>query len=145
MIQKLIDGVIYPLTTEEISVFNAPKTLTQLQNEIIVSANNLANYKRGAITAGISPAEMAGWSIKRQEAIGYQTSGVSVAPNLVAEAQVRGIPIGALVQKVLANANQLLALESAIAGRRGAIQDAALAATTTEQLLAIDVNAGWPV
>lgn len=112
---------------------------------IIATANQLANDKRSAATKGISPAEMAGWAIKRQEAIAYNAGDITAAPNLSAEAQARGITVQALVQKVLSNADQLLALESAIAGRRGQIQDAAQYATTGEELAAIDIYLGWPI
>lgn len=112
---------------------------------ILSEANSIANAKRTEATRGASPAEMASWGIKRQEATAHAAGNVLAAPNLVAEATARGITAVALVQRVTENANKLLAAEAAISGRRGAIHDAALAATTTSQLEAIDVNAGWPL
>lgn len=112
----------------------------------IAAAERTAAEKRNLVVAGISPAEMAGWSIKRAEALAWQASGQDTdAPSLVLEAQARGVPLADLVGKVLGKAQALAALEAGIAGRCGAIQDAARAATTFAELRAIDPTAGWPV
>lgn len=106
----------------------------------------MAKEKRDAVTANISPAEMASWPIKRAEALAYKSAGTdSSAPSLFLEAQARGVALAALVEIVLANAAMLSSLEAGIAGRCGAIKDAASAATSVDELEAIDITGGWPV
>lgn len=114
--------------------------------KIIDGADRIAKEKRDMLTSTISAAEMACWSIKRAEALAYRSRGIPAdAPSLLLEAQARGISLDDLVGKVLGKAAQLSALEAAIAGRCGAIQDAARAAQNPADLVAIDVNSGWPV
>ena len=80
------------------------------------------------------------------DAIAYQASNNTAdAPSIALEAQARGVSLAVLADKVLAKATQLAALEAAIAGRCGAIHDAAAAAQSEAELLAIDLEAGWPV
>lgn len=120
--------------------------LAVLAANVITTADLTAKAKRDSVVVNISPAEMASWPIKRAEALAFLASANSAdAPNLGMEATTRGITLAALVGKVLTKAAQLSALEAAIAGRCGAIQDAAHAATTAAELAAIDANAGWPV
>ncbi len=119
--------------------------IEELRAAKIAAAEARARDLRDRIVAGISPAEMATWSIKRAEALAYTATGNTAdAPGLDLEAQARGVPLATFVHKVLTKAAQLSALEAAIAGRCGAIQDAARAATTAAQIAAIDVEAGWP-
>lgn len=132
--------------TQRWEVFDLPLSLGDKRSQIKRQADDIARMKRDQVVAGISPAEMASWSIKRAEALAYQSSSnVADAPSLLLEAQARGVPLADLAGKVLIKAAQLAALEAAIAGRCGAIQDAATAAQSEADLLAIDLEAGWPV
>ncbi len=123
--------------------------LGEARAAIMADADRIAKGKRDGVVAAISPAEMASWPIKRAEALAYDALGVNAtdadAPLLAVEAQARGCSTAALVARVLAKANTLSALEAAIAGHCGAIQDQANAAATLADLAAIDVNDGWPV
>ncbi|MFH2082061.1 MAG: hypothetical protein ABIK08_11320 [Pseudomonadota bacterium] len=111
----------------------------------------LAAKKRGEITKGISPAEMASWSIKRAEAMAYQVSGTAGdAPMLQVEATARGVTLADLAAKVMAKAALLSQAEALIAGTNGKHNDAlaALAAapgTTVANMLAYDMTTGWPL
>lgn len=109
----------------------------------------LAAKKRNAITAGISPAEMASWPIKRAEAMAYQASGNAAdAPMLQIEATARGVTLAALATKVLDKAALLSQMESGIAGTNGKHNDAldalAAGAATVDEMLAYDFTTGWP-
>lgn len=123
-----------------------PADVERSRARISVAADRIAKAKRDLATSSISSAEMASWPIKRGEALAYQSSGIDAdAPNLALEAAARGITLAALVGKVVAKATRLAGLEAAIAGRCGAIQDAAAAAESLAELEAIDPEAGWPV
>lgn len=112
---------------------------------VLLEADTKSGQVRAAYTAGISIDEKVSWPIKRAEALAYQASGSAAgAPNLALEAQARGIALADLVTKVLDKAAALSTREAAIAGRCGALQDAARVATTVAELAAIDIDSGWP-
>lgn len=145
-VREVDPGKVDDVWTQRWEVFDLPLSLGDKCNQIKRQADDLARMKRDQVVAGISPAEMASWSIKRAEAMAYQSSSnVADAPSLLLEAQARGVPLADLAGKVLTKAAQLAALEASIAGRCGAIQDAATAAQSEADLLAIDLEAGWPV
>lgn len=130
----------------EIVEWPSPPPVSVTADEIIAAADRIAKAKRDRVVETISAAEMASWPIKRGEALIFQaTSSAIDAPNLAEEAQIRGIELADLVGKVLDKAARLSSLEAAIAGRCGAIQDAARAARSSADLNAIDLDSGWPV
>lgn len=132
--------------TQQFEVIDIAMPLADKRAEIKREADAIARAKRDDVTTAFSPAEMASWAIKRAEALAYQASGNAAdAPSLAMEAAARGVSLGILVSKVLAKSTMLAALEATIAGRCGAIQDTATAATSEAELLAIDLTAGWPV
>jgi hypothetical protein len=137
-----LDGaVVRPTYTRQVL------TVAEYRALIVSAADAIAMRLRDAVTAQVSPAEMASWPIKREEALAYQAMGAAAAPNLAMEAAGRGVGLAALVDKVLAKAASLSALEAAIAGRCGAIQDAATAATDLQSLevVHIGIETGWPL
>lgn len=111
----------------------------------------LAVKKRGAITQGISPAEMASWPIKRAEAMAYlASSNAADAPMLQVEATARGVTLADLAGKVMTKAGLLSTFEAQIAGTNGKHNDAleALASapgTDVAAMEAYDITTGWPV
>lgn len=143
------DATLRGWVVADVGVFTDPDRLLRIEPtaaEIVAAAERIAKAKRDMVTASVSPAEMASWPIKRGEALAYLSSGIDAdAPNLALEAAARGITLAALVGKVIAKASLLAGLEAAIAGRCGAIQDAAAAAGSLAELEAIDPEAGWPV
>lgn len=100
-----------------------------------------ANALRNGMTAGITPAEMASWSIKRGQAMAYQ-GDPAACPMLAAEAAARGVPLSAIVDRVLAAASALSAAEAAIAGTAGRHKDAVKTAADPS---AYDWSGGWPL
>lgn len=110
-----------------------------------------ANGLRAKITDGVSKAEMAGWYRKEREARAFQASAVATdAPSLDKEATARGITLAALVDLVIAKADQVGGLEAQIAGNAGKHSDAvdalnADAAATIAQIDAYDFTLGWPL
>lgn len=151
--QTRSDSIDTAATPAVRTVTIADKPLVDVAAARKAAADALAAAKRNAVVAGISPAEMASWTIKRAEALAYQAKGASAtnadAPNLAAEAAARNITTAALVTKVLNKAAALAALEAAIAGNCGKHTDAidALAAapgTSAAQIAAYDISTGWP-
>jgi hypothetical protein len=121
-------------------------SLDDCKARIIAEIDAHAASLRDAIVSGCSPAEMASWPIKRAEALAFQQSGNAAdAPVLSAEASVRCVPLDQIVAKVLAKAQQLAALEAAIAGTAGRHGDAVRACQTFDEVLAYDWRIGWPI
>ena len=128
-----------------------PATTTQnideLKDDLIAKIDALSATKRDQITAGVSPAEMASWTIKRNEAIAYQDAGIAAtdddAPTLAAIAAVRGITTSEMVAKVLANATALLAAEIQIDGIRGKHADNVNQINNVADLLNYDIYSDW--
>lgn len=119
--------------------------LTELQAEIASRIDAHAAAMRDRAVAGISPAEMASWSIKRTEAMAYSaSSNAADAPTLGIEAAARGVPLSAIVSRVLASAAALSGLEATIAGISGKHKDAVKAAPDFAAALTYDWTGGWP-
>ena len=123
---------------------DAVASIADARNYMCAMIDGLAKQKRDSVVAGISPAEMASWPIKRQEAEQFTGADAS-APLLSAEAQSRGIATAAMVQRVLANGAALSALEAVIAGNSGRHRDAVNALTDYDAIANYDYSAGWPV
>ena len=126
-------------------------TQAEILERLARQVDSTARELRDAATAGTSPAEMASWSLKRSEALVYSTEpadqteantlGVGL---LYAEAQVRDATTQAIANRVIANATALTGLEAQIAGNAGKLRDALAEAGTIDEMLAIDLTAGWP-
>lgn len=120
-------------------------TLDDCQSSVCAEILNHARVLRDRIIAGISPGEMASWSIKRSEAAAYVATGNPAdAPLLSAEAAARGVSVEALADKVAANASGLAQAEALIAGADGRHRDAVRAMNSIEAVMLYDWSAGWP-
>lgn len=139
----LVDGTYYQnWTVDRVDSLETAQAIT------IAAIEALAKSKRDAVVADYSPAEMSAWSMKRAEALAFGASqDAAAAPALVMEAQVRGIPLNELVDKVLAKAAALSQLEASIAGTCGKKQDAVRACASVQEIqtLVEEVEEDWPM
>lgn len=120
-------------------------TLDQVKADVAAKIEAHAADLRNKVVAGISPGEMASWSIKRSEAYAYQASGNAAdAPTLNIEATTRGVALTDVVTRVLANAGTLAGLEATIAGVSGKHKDAIKGLSTFADVLAYDWHTDWP-
>jgi hypothetical protein len=118
--------------------------LSSTQSEVSARIDAHAAALREKVTAGIAPAEMSSWPIKRSEALAYQADPTAVTPFLSAEAAARGVTVDAIAARVAANSTALSALEAAIAGNAGKHRDAIKLLTAFADVLAYDWSTGWP-
>lgn len=134
-------------TQAEIDAAMLPATRTAVIEQIDGHARTL----RDQIVAGISPAEMASWAIKRAEAQAYVASNNPTdAPMLAVEAASRAVSLDILANLVLQKAVGLAQLEAIIAGTAGRHTDTVRAlaeapGATADDLLAYDWSTGWPL
>lgn len=132
---------------------DSPAAVSAAKTTKIAQVEALAASKRNSVVSPTSPAEMASWPIKRDEAAKFKASVTAqvpagdptLAPNLSNEATARGIALSALADKVIAKSNQLATLEAQIAGNTGKHNDAINALTTINAINAYDFSGGWPV
>ncbi|GEM_PF-6964897 len=119
--------------------------------EALEEVRMIAKFKRAEIVHDASPYEAAGWSLKRAEAMAYDTArnatppthSPALAPMLAMEATVRGVTLDVIVDRVIANATALSQAEAAIAGSEGKHSDALKAFATAAEIRTYDATAGW--
>lgn len=83
--------------------------------------------------------EMATWDQQYQEALAYTADSAAATPLISAIAQGRSMAVADLAARIIANREAWVAISGAIVGQRLAYQDALDAATTTEDVEAIQV------
>lgn len=141
-----VDGVWQADSADAVQAIIDSFTPAELADAVCAQIEALATAKRNAVVAPFSPGEMSSWPIKLTEARQFGVSGNPAdAQFLAREAAKRGISLQQLVDKVIANAAQLSAIEAYIAGINGMHRDAVRALLTHEQVLAYDYTAGWPL
>ncbi len=102
---------------------------------IVVAIDDYAAFLRTKACSPASPFEAASWSLKIAEA---KAGGGQM---LATEAKARGVPLEALVARVLTNSGNLAMLEATIAGVAGKHKDAARA---SDDPVNYDWRGGWP-
>lgn len=127
-VQAIIDG------------FTIEQARAARKVEISAYATALRNRAIGGYSAG----EMASWPLKLSEARAYQVDPLASCPLLTMESGARGVPLSALVQRVLENAQVFAGLEAMIAGIEGMHRDAVDALNDFAAVAAYDFSGGWP-
>jgi hypothetical protein len=131
-----------PLPPDTIGQDTLAVAIEKRKSEIDAYAAGLRN----AVIRGYSSAELSSWSLKLIEARAYiATSDINQAPLLNATAQVRGITISDMANRVMTNSAQFLQLEATIDGIRGKHCDAVGAMTTVQGIITYDWHSGWPI
>lgn len=131
-----------PLPPDTIGQDDLATSVAKRKAEIDAYAAGLRN----AVVRGRSAAEMASWSIKVAEARAYAANPLPAsAPLLAAIAQIRGIDLALLVEKVNVQSAPFMQAEAAIDGVRGKHCDAIEAMATVGEIVTYDWQAGWPV
>lgn len=110
--------------------------LAHTKEDICRAIDRHAGSLREQAVGDTSFAEMAGWPIKKAEALAYQSSrNAADAPLLALEAQARGVDLALVVERVLLNAERYMSLEARIAGIAGKHKDAVRLAPSYEAAL----------
>lgn len=124
----------------------APPALSieYVRAEKVAGVENLAGQIRRRVVGRATPAEMASWTMKVQQAQAYlASSNPADAPLLGPEATARGSTVDAIVARVMNNALAYERAESIIAGVAGRHKDTIRGLATVEELLSYDIEAGW--
>jgi hypothetical protein len=130
-----------PLPPDSIGAQDLASAKAQRQSEIDAFSAGLRN----ALVRGRSAAEMASWTLKMMEARAYLANTDPLqAPTLAAIAEIRGIPLAELAEKVMGNAMPFLQSEAVIDGIRGKHCDAVEAMTDVRNIITYNWHEGWP-
>ncbi len=141
-----VDGVWTSSDDAAVQAIIDGYTLDECKERIVQDIDAHAAELRNKVVQNVSPAEMASWPLKCQEATKYQTtSNPADCPILAKEATLREIPVSDLANLVVAKAQQLMNLEAEIAGTAGKHKSTVRQLATFEEVLAYDWRAGWPV
>ena len=100
--------------------------------------------KQYADSQNIPDAELQTWVIQSQEAITWGVDNTKTTPFLDMVATARGIDRESLLEKTLVKSQMYLGLLALIIGKRQAIEEALLAATTPSELEAISLEITLP-
>jgi len=121
-------------------------SLDETKAEVIENMEAKAKELRDLSIEGVSAAELALRGRKVGEARTYSTTNdPASAPFLDQEAQLRGIFLSALVEKVLRKADEAAELEAQIAGILGKHKDFVRMQSSFSAVLSYDFSQGWPV
>lgn len=124
------------ICTED-GVFNScedPTTLEEAKEFALTEVANYSKYMRATILSVVSPFEAASWPLKLAQANSYPDN----CQGLAIEAEARGVPLDALVAKVIQKGQQLAYVEAVIAGRTGYHSDRIKELTSLEEVIAYD-------
>lgn len=111
---------------------------------LIAAVNTRCDDLLARLKAGYPDGEVVSWDQQVIEARALDVSPTAVTPLLSAIATQRGIDVTTLAVRVLEKANAYAVASGSIIGARQRLEDAITAATTVDELSAIDVHAGWP-
>lgn len=117
---------------------NEPDPEEDAFSAVFLAIERHAAWVRSRFLSEVSAYEAASWAFKVAEA---KAGG---GPMLQGEADARGISLQAMMERVLAKAASLAALEGHIAGVSGRHRDAIRLLQTPEEILAYDWRDGWP-
>lgn len=121
-------------------------TLDECKDDICANIDALAKEKRDGYITDVSPGEMTSWPIKQREAAAYRISGKPIdAPLLTKEAQIRGVTISQICDKVESYAAAMVDLEATISGTAGKHKDAVRNLGSFSAVLSYDFRSGWTV
>lgn len=118
-------------------------SLSECQDALCKEIDKHAARLRDKVTEGVSPAEMASWSLKSVEASAKEVDPAAATPMLDQEADVRGVSVDSIAARVRVNAAALMSSEAAIAGIAGKHKDAVRTLTSFDQVAAYDWHVDW--
>jgi hypothetical protein len=105
-----------------------------------IEIRNAADNALADALAEYGEMEMATWDQQFSEAQDYQADSAADVPLLAAIASARGMAVADLAARIIANRSAWVTVSGAVVGQRLAYQDALDAATTYDEIMAIEVS-----
>lgn len=143
---KIVNGVVVEMTPEEVAEREAAeaeynsgaldRAKAAKQAEIITGADAFLN----ALAASYSQGEKLSWPKQEAEALSLVANAEAPAPLLRGIAQIRGIALATLRDKVLANVAEYEQATAYVLGTQQHFADLLAAATTVQEVQAIEVS-----
>lgn len=120
------------------------ESVEDVRKRMLADVNVRCEVMLGALKVDYPAGEVLSWDQQVIEARKLDGDANAVTPLLTAIADQRGIDVATLASRVLEKATAYAVASGSIIGARQKLEDAITAATTVDELSAIDVHAGWP-
>jgi len=131
---------VIPRTLEDI---NARRE--SLRQQMLQSVCQTCDSKLAVLEEGYPEREVKSWPDQVSEADAYHADPTATVTLLDNIASARGVTVQHLVTRIRTLSAAYKAAAGQIIGTRHALEDAIVAATSTAELRAIDINSGWSV
>lgn len=116
--------------------------LNARKDGLLLLLANKADELKSSLLVGYPQAEIESFYRQEKEALAWRTDNTIKTPMLSKIAEVRGVPLATLIEKVLEKSDQFAVVIGEIIGQRQKFEDRLMQATSLEQLkqLEIEVN-----
>lgn len=108
--------------------------LNARKDGLLLLLANKADELKSSLLVGYPQTEIESFYRQEKEALAWRTDNTIKTPMLSKIAEVRGVPLGKLIEKVLEKSDQFAVAIGAIIGQRQKFEDALMAGTTIEQV-----------
>lgn len=122
-------------------------SIPDAQSNLVQQIEATCEKLMAAIKTSYPASEVSTWDQQVREALDYQADPLMTVPLIGNMATARGLTKDELVGRILLKATAFAGLAGQIIGRRQALEDAIMAATTLDALtlIEVEINTGWPV
>jgi hypothetical protein len=145
-LNKMVNGEVVEMTPEEEAAFLAERVpkLESVRASKIKAANDECDRRIGALVADYPQTEIDTFPKQEQEARAFVADSSAVTPLIDALSSSRGITKADLASRIITKANAFAVYCGQVVGNRQRLEDLLTAATTLEEVQAVDISAGWP-
>lgn len=116
--------------------------LNAKKDSLLITLANKADELKSSLLTGYPQTEIESFYRQEKEALAWRTDNTIKTPMLSKIAEVRGVPLATLIEKVLEKSDQFAVVIGEIIGQRQKFEDRLMQATSLEQLkqLELEVN-----
>ena len=114
--------------------------LNARKDGLLLLLANKADELKSSLLVGYPQAEIESFYRQEKEALAWRTDNTIKTPMLSKIAEVRGVPLAKLIEKVLEKSDQFAVAIGEIIGRRQAIEDRLVQANTLEELKQLELE-----
>lgn len=130
--------------SEELTLLDARTNISSRKQQAIATILQIAESKLANITSRYPAGEVSTFSKQLAEAVGYTADNNFPTPMLSAIASARATTVASIVARVILNSNNYSAYCGIIIGHRQTLEKLITAATTVQEVNAVDII-NWPL
>lgn len=114
--------------------------LNAKKDGLLLLLANKADELKSSLLVGYPQTEIESFYRQEKEALAWRTDNTIKTPMLSKIAEVRGVPLGKLIEKVLEKSDQFAVVVGEIIGKRQAFEDRLVQANTLEELKQLELE-----